>query len=159
MTQEPKVVPPQWSVFQLQFIPYVWGGTDPRIGLDCFTLYNYTLYKSKGLILPGFDWLRGDYITHDLSPDNWVDTQADALFGVTGNEGIIGEPLHLHIINWLNRYGVGTVVKYMGSKYLVITGKNGSRVVPYTKYKTKIVRAYTPYNIAIPVNDFYGKKL
>ena len=159
MDNQNKVIEPQWSIYQAQHIPYIWGGQDPSLGLDCFTLYNYVLYKGTGLMLPGYEWLRGEFELEDQAPDDWVDKMSLKLFGEQGNEGKKGEPFHLLILNWRNRIGVGTTVMYRRSKMLVITGKNGSRVVPYTKYKTRIVRAYSPYGIAYQADDFYGRKV
>ena len=49
------------SIFDFKDIPYLWGGKNPKEGLDCFGLVNYVYFKLKGKKFLGFDWVYEKY--------------------------------------------------------------------------------------------------
>lgn len=74
-------------------IPYLWGGTDPSLGLDCFTLASYAQTQHGRSPLPDHDWVYQIFDDKTFPPQMMMELLTDC-YGA----GVLRSPKHLDLI-------------------------------------------------------------
>jgi hypothetical protein len=113
-------------VFDFIRIPYLYGGKNPKTGLDCFYLACLVRYRYAGNTLMDFNTVYDQY-TAKTEPDNLVVVNIQKVCG--GPKTTAPEHLDLIVIHPKGTTAsLATVVEEDSKLYVVMHTRDGSRV-------------------------------
>lgn len=112
--------------FDFQGIPFLWGGQDPRTGLDCWGLARHIHLTLTGKALQPFPEVYSDYPTAESAPSRLMSEKLLSYLGPPLNRDV--ESGDVVCIKTLTSDGLGTVISSGAHRYVVFTTPSGSRV-------------------------------
>ena len=156
------VIEPVTTILDFQNIPYIYKSTDPKYGLDCFTLYNFIRYKFEREIVGGFDKYYVNPVHKEIPKEFLPEICVETFGEANGDFKTTYLPFILN--DWYGTYGFSTVVKFLDKPYMITTSPSkGSSIFPLARFQGRIMRTWDlrtcQFNRLEKVNNFYGLDL